>query len=304
LRKWTARQQQTWLRRLKTQVNANLAAEGFSILAKPDWDIVQPTYWTDGWYVDFGRLRVAGLRQVSAFLDTATRAPSPRLWTGIFAASERMARGLARTIARHTGPFNVLRPRDFAEVDESEGEPVTQMVRPLPPDAFNRPTLELLSQGYSAFGVYWSDTPNYGKAPSASLIRKVSAFLSEAIACLENSSAPHGRSYDGKPDAPFWNRKVIVTGKAYRRSSRQARLTKERDKYTCQVCGVRPEERYGWTGRAVLEAHHVRRLAGPSATERHTTLSDLITVCANCHRVLGKLPADERGLEQLRKRFM
>jgi len=54
----------------------------------------------------------------------------------------------------------------------------------------------------------------------------------------------------------------------------------------CQICAFDFEKRYGTRGEGFIECHHVVPLheAGPGMTK----LSDLILICANCHRMIHR----------------
>ncbi len=53
---------------------------------------------------------------------------------------------------------------------------------------------------------------------------------------------------------------------------------KEKDKYTCQACGL--SIHIG--DKAVIECHHIDPIA---LGERETTIDDLISLCPTCHRI-------------------
>jgi 5-methylcytosine-specific restriction enzyme A len=57
--------------------------------------------------------------------------------------------------------------------------------------------------------------------------------------------------------------------------------------YRCSVCSLSFEEIYGKIGKAFIEAPHVEPIAGRNE-DCPTTLSDLIAVCSNCHRMLHR----------------
>jgi predicted HNH restriction endonuclease len=54
--------------------------------------------------------------------------------------------------------------------------------------------------------------------------------------------------------------------------------------FECQACGFDFGEKYGDLGRGYIEAHHTIPVASLEDGQR-TRLSDLIALCANCHRV-------------------
>jgi 5-methylcytosine-specific restriction protein A len=70
------------------------------------------------------------------------------------------------------------------------------------------------------------------------------------------------------------------------RNSKLAQDCKKCDGYRCQICGFHFGERYGPLGLHFAEAHHI---VPPSRKARSVPLDELITVCANCHRMLHKM---------------
>ncbi|MEJ7560873.1 MAG: HNH endonuclease, partial [Pedobacter sp.] len=90
-----------------------------------------------------------------------------------------------------------------------------------------------------------------------------------------------------------------------RRNGKLAKKAKRRDKYICQVCGFNFLKTYGDKGLDFAEAHHIVALSTLKRKEINTP-ADLITVCANCHRILhhrmeGKAD-DYKKLQRLVKR--
>jgi hypothetical protein len=60
----------------------------------------------------------------------------------------------------------------------------------------------------------------------------------------------------------------------------------------CEACGFDFSERYGERGSGFIEAHHRTPLSriDPDAPAIAVTIADLAMVCANCHRMLHRLP--------------
>ncbi len=54
--------------------------------------------------------------------------------------------------------------------------------------------------------------------------------------------------------------------------------------HTCQVCHFDFEKAYGPEGKGFIEVHHIERLADRQLSETNP-ITDLIPLCANCHRV-------------------
>ncbi len=96
------------------------------------------------------------------------------------------------------------------------------------------------------------------------------------------------------------NRKVVTSHLRRERSRLLATECKIRDKYTCQVCGFRFGNIYGKLGDGFAEAHHKVPLS--KLKEGVTTrLEDLITVCANCHRMLHRMEGKQDDFKKLKK---
>lgn len=80
-----------------------------------------------------------------------------------------------------------------------------------------------------------------------------------------------------------------------RERSRQLVVRKKRKmlaktgRLECEVCRFDFAQVYGQRGEGFAECHHTQPLAQTSG-ERKTTLSDLVVVCANCHRMLHRRP--------------
>src|SRR5207244_2776589 len=70
--------------------------------------------------------------------------------------------------------------------------------------------------------------------------------------------------------------------------------------YTCQICDLLFETKYGRLGRGFAEAHHRLSLSRlrPGVVTR---VNDLITVCANCHRMLHKMKGTTSDASALRR---
>lgn len=60
---------------------------------------------------------------------------------------------------------------------------------------------------------------------------------------------------------------------------------KNTSNYTCEVCGLNFESKYGAIGRNFIEAHHLISIANGA---RVSSLDDIALVCPNCHAMLHK----------------
>lgn len=98
------------------------------------------------------------------------------------------------------------------------------------------------------------------------------------------------------------NRQIVAWHLRRERDPELARRRKEHDGYRCQICKLKFEEVYGDIGHGFVEAHHripLSKLKG----EVDNRIEDLLTVCANCHRMLHRLAGEERDIDDLMQRY-
>jgi hypothetical protein len=84
--------------------------------------------------------------------------------------------------------------------------------------------------------------------------------------------------------------RVVRTHWAYERDRNAVNEAKRRmkskyGKLFCEICNFSFEDKYGSLGKGVIDVHHMTPICA-SATERITKVSDLITICSNCHRIV------------------
>ena len=56
----------------------------------------------------------------------------------------------------------------------------------------------------------------------------------------------------------------------------------------CQACGFDFEKTYGEIGKDYIEVHHIKPLCEREGAEGVNAATDLICVCANCHRMIHR----------------
>ena len=70
---------------------------------------------------------------------------------------------------------------------------------------------------------------------------------------------------------------------------------------TCRICGFDFEMAYGEIGKGFIHVHHIIPLSKVKEEYVVDPLTDLITVCPNCHAMLHKNSNDEPiSIEELR----
>jgi 5-methylcytosine-specific restriction endonuclease McrA len=185
------------------------------------------------------------------------------------------------------GAAQVKQPGTYSDRDWGVGEDDTvKMNRPLPKRHFGRPLLELYERGGSAkfLTMYLPNVINPRSAPPREVVLKAARYLAAVI------RATVGVAYRGdaaRDYSKIENRQRVQRHLVRERSVVLPRLAKERDHYTCRICRFNFSDRYGSVGRSFAEAHHTVPLSSVHA-KKATVLADLITVCANCHRMLHR----------------
>lgn len=69
---------------------------------------------------------------------------------------------------------------------------------------------------------------------------------------------------------------------------------------TCMACGFNFEEFYGSRGKDYIEVHHVKPLSQNDESIDINPESDLIVVCANCHRIIHRKRNNILSLDELK----
>lgn len=234
---------------------------------------------TDGWYVDLGRVR--GVRgSLGVWFDSFPRAGGRRVSVCFQSTQKEWPGAIAKYAARKLGQPAIH--DDSVWTVEPDG--TTRRVRPLPTRLYRRPILEAFDAlgSWTFYVMYLPDEVNIRSRPTAALVTEAANFLAAATryACGLSRSRTKTGDYP-----PVTNRMAVRAHLVRERSPRLARLAKERDAFTCQVCRFNFGDRYGRVGRGFAEAHHRVPLGSPKAKDT-TTVADLVTVCANCHRML------------------
>ncbi|OZD05113.1 HNH endonuclease [Rhodococcus sp. 06-235-1A] len=94
----------------------------------------------------------------------------------------------------------------------------------------------------------------------------------------EDDSAPEGRLLQRQHFVRERDRKL--------RRKKIDNFLETHDRVACEVCGFDPEAVYGERGREYTEVHHVLPLH--VSGETRTKMSDLVLLCANCHRMIHR----------------
>ena len=71
--------------------------------------------------------------------------------------------------------------------------------------------------------------------------------------------------------------------------------------YKCQACGFDFEKTYGSLGKNYIEVHHINPLASCESEQKVNPKTDLVCLCANCHRMVHRSKHQVLSLDDLRK---
>jgi len=251
---------------------------------------------SDGWMYGLGSVRGDRGSQLELWFDRWSGSESRMLCYCYRSTSGDRVEAMAKVGTGGLGVAHHFKNSYAARVD---GTAYNTMKTPLKKALYGRPLVEVTDRpGYASFlGVYDASTPRLNFDPPAALVSRASNFLTEA-AVAARALTRAARSDQPFPEAR--NRSQVKLHVRRERSAIQAALAKQRDKYTCRVCDLTFEARYGVLGSRYAEAHHVQQL---SRLREGTKISvdDLICVCANCHRMLHRMEGDAGDWLSLRK---
>jgi predicted HNH restriction endonuclease len=146
------------------------------------------------------------------------------------------------------------------------------------------------TDGIFCFGMY--DNGSHGSANRLQLdAARAASFIGSVVRAVADFEEDYPSIKEG--------RRIVARHVRLERDSRAALRCKRRDSFRCQVCTLRFEDWYGEIGRTFAEAHHkvpLSELKHPRALK----VGDLITVCANCHRMLHKMDGEAGDADRLR----
>lgn len=69
----------------------------------------------------------------------------------------------------------------------------------------------------------------------------------------------------------------------------------------CILCGFDFEEVYGARGKGYIEIHHINPLSSVGEEKEINPITDLIPVCANCHRMIHRRKNDVLSIDLMKK---
>ena len=93
----------------------------------------------------------------------------------------------------------------------------------------------------------------------------------------------------------------IYYGKRYERDSKNREKALEIHGTVCVICGFDFEKVYGERGMGYIEVHHTEPLSYSDEEQIVSPETDLIPVCANCHRIIHRRRDNVLTIEEMRQ---
>ncbi len=257
---------------------------------------VEPTE-TGGWSVGLGRVRGDRSSSLEVWFDHWPLAAQRKLYVCYYSGSIEFVMKLAEATTAEVGQFAKL-PAEGSTWNPATG--YYQLLRPLPNELYAHPVAELFPEygGRAYFGRYFRKTPDVDREPADRLIEVAAQFLE--VACRGAVATLAGGMRTDREYPSSENRIKVRQHLTRDRSPRVAALAKVRDGFTCQICGFNFADQYGDLGRDFAEAHHRTALASRKGAVRSTS-ADLVTVCANCHRMLHRMNGTSADVATLKR---
>jgi hypothetical protein len=240
---------------------------------------------TDGWCIPLAYLPRKGAH-LEIWFDRYSGHHDRTFWAGFFHPDEKVIRALVNKV-RNDWPL-VLELRD----DDVVGSRITRMKTPLPISKFGDAVVEYY-RGANYFGIYHRPKSS-ADGIETRFCRGAAFFFQSVIARLKGTEA-------SALDMEVYSRLEPARVRSHLVRERNRDLA-ERCKvladYRCYVCEMTFEEVYGPLGKGFAEAHHRQALASLDPAIP-TKPEDLVTVCANCHRMLHRMDGEKGDLQKL-----
>ncbi len=109
---------------------------------------------------------------------------------------------------------------------------------------------------------------------------------------IEAERAEEGHGIEGKVKFYY--------GKRYERDPKNRMLAIQKHGLNCYACDFNFEEVYGERGKDFIEIHHIKPLSKLGEEVKIDPETDLIPLCANCHRMVHRRRDDVLGIDTLK----
>lgn len=247
---------------------------------------------TGGYSAEIGTLAHTSI-SLEIWLDRFSGARSDRFYAGFTSGRRKPVQGLLSHAPPHWSSRRTI------SIDEISGSGRVRLLQPLKGNEYNSPLTEHHLGGRTYFGFY--DPSNAADRTSCEYFERIAVgffievtnALPAARMSLKQSQWIDPETYEGQ------DRYSVRLHVGHDRDQKAARECKKRDGFMCRVCDLRFEDKYGKLGRAFAEAHHCKPFGGLRKNVM-TKVRDLVTVCANCHRMLHRMEGKQGDVDKLR----
>lgn len=244
-----------------------------------------------GWAVKLGSFRGFAC-SAEIWFDKFTSHNERKLYYVLFSKKPDGIKKIADLSALQMGTPIKLSLKDWADDDH-----LVHLKKRLSRREFGKPVLERYAETKEYFyGIYEYEKFGLQRNEAKRLISRVVDFIDTINDALQlDKINQNAEAYKGVE-----NRKAVQRHLQRERKSHLVTLRKQLDDFVCQICGFDYREKYGVLGDDFAEAHHIVPLA-KNDKQRTTTVDDLITVCANCHRMLHRMRGEAGDIQKLKR---
>lgn len=236
---------------------------------------------TDGWLFSIGDLG-KGAARLLVWFDRFTGYSDRRFYACFGSVKEEKIVSISKHISR-----NLATKITDADAIERKFYVLKKL---LVQSQFERPIIEHYAKNETYLGIY---------CPTRSVKDFCSLAVGFFLECAQAMPGAHEPDEQAEVYPQTENRPTVTSHIRRERSQLLSAACKVRDKFKCQVCGFKYEPMYGKLGDTFAEAHHRVPLSLLRENVR-TSLDDLVTVCANCHRMLHRMNGERDDIFKLR----
>ncbi len=245
---------------------------------------------SDGWAIKIGVYR--GYKcSVEIWLDRFPAHQKRKVYYCIVSHRPEGIKQLVTLAKRDLGNHISIYKSDWS-VDEE----VATLSKPLGRREFGRPLFERYPKDdVYLYGIYEYEKLGLKRNETRRLIERVVYF----VVTINEALSKEQIRQEAEVYQAVENRKAVQKHLLRERKGHLVTLRKQLDNYVCQICGFDFRKKYGSLGDDFAEAHHIIPL-GKDTKKRITNVEDLITVCANCHRMLHKMKGRSGDMAELK----
>jgi hypothetical protein len=285
--------EKAYLKNLASEVRKGLITEGlaqpFSLAKK----VILRDVDSGGWAATIGNFRGHNC-SIEIWFDRFTSHSLKKIYYVIYSKNKEKITELVHLSKPLMGQHISVKLSDWLEDSD-----ISQLKVPLMKKQFGVPIFEKYPQkdrNEYFYGIYVYERTGLQRNENKRLVDRIVQF----VRTINDALAKEKLKQETDDYRGVENRKSVQRHIQRERRSHLATLRKQKDNYVCQVCGFHYPQKYGLLGDDFSEAHHIVPLA-KNDKQRTSTIKDLITVCANCHRMLHRMKGKASDIATLMK---